>query len=181
MPSSSQRDERGRRVAPVAVPFMTLVGAVRGLGAARRRLHGEELGQSLAEFSLSLPLIVFLLLGGVDLARAYAVQLAVQNGARAGAEAAAIDYAPTASLAEARARDEMARTPGMSATGATVTVTFAQSDGVTACLGTPTVATPCFATVRVQYTFRTVTPWPLIPNVANFDRSTTMRTIKGPA
>jgi hypothetical protein len=29
--------------------------------------------------------------------------------------------------------------------------------------------------VRVTYTFRTITPWPMIPNVFTFDRSTTMR------
>lgn len=136
-------------------------------------------GQSIVEIAITLPILVFMLIGGADLARAYALQLAIQNGARAGAEAAAIDFSPTASRAEARARDEMARTPGMDANAPTVTVTFAKEDG-TACLSTPTVANPCFATVRVQHTFRTVVPWPLIPNVANFDRSTTMRTIKGP-
>ena len=139
----------------------------------------EEGGQSIVELALTLPIMVFILIGGADLARAYALQLAVQNGARAGSEAVAIDNAPTASRAEARARDEMARTPGMDASVPAVTVTFAKGDG-TACLNTPTVADPCFATVRVQYTFRTVVAWPLIPNVANFDRSTTMRTIKGP-
>lgn len=69
----------------------------------------------------------------------------------------------------------------MDAANATVTVTFKQVDGTTTCIDPPTPAVPCYATVRVQYTFRTVTPWPLIPNLANFDRSTTMRTIKGGA
>ena len=75
--------------------------------------------------------------------------------------------------------DEMDRSPGMVATNALVTVTFKQLDGVTTCTDPPSPAAPCYATVRVRYTFRTVTPWPLVPNVANFDRSTTMRTIKG--
>ena len=140
----------------------------------------EERGQSLVELALTLPIMVFVLIGGADLGRAYALQLAVQNGARAGAEAAAIDSSPTAALAEARARDEMARTPGMDSTAPTVTVNFKQSDGVTSCLTTPTVANPCFVTVRVIHTFNTVIPWPLIPNTATFDRATTMRTIKGP-
>ncbi len=145
-----------------------------------RRLSRDERGQSLVELALNLPIMVFLLIGGVDLGRAYAIQLAVQNGARAGAEAAAINYAPTVATTQARAIDEMGRTPSLDTSAATVTVTFAQADGVTACTNPPTLANPCFATVRVQYTFRTTTPWPLIPNTANFDRSTTMRTMASP-
>ena len=141
-------------------------------------LRGER-GQSVVELALTLPILVFILIGGADLARAFAMQLAVQNGARAGAEAAAIDFSPTVTLAEARARDEMARTPGMDSNTPTVTVTFKQADGTTNCLTTPTVATPCFVTVRVQFTYYAVIPWPLVPNTANFDRHTTMRTIKG--
>jgi Flp pilus assembly protein TadG len=140
----------------------------------------DEAGQSLVEFALTLPLLVYTLIGGADLARAYALQLAVQNGARAGAEAAAIDFAPTVSAAQARALDEMARTPGLDTAQAVVSVSFKRADGTTDCVNPPTIATPCFATVRVQYTFRTVIPWPLIPNVANFDRTTVMRMMAAP-
>ena len=136
----------------------------------------NELGQSLVELALSLPLLVFLLIGGTDLARAYALQIAAQNGARAGAESYAIDFTPTVTEATARARDEMSRTPGLDANNATITVSRAQPDGVTACVSPPTIINPCYVTVRVQYTFRTLIPWPLIPNQADFDRSTTMRT-----
>lgn len=139
----------------------------------------NERGQSMVELALTLPVLVFILIGGADLARAFAMQLAVQNGARAGAEAAAIDRSPTVGLAEARARNEMSRTPGMDSNVPTVTVTFKQANGTTDCLSTPTIANPCFATVRVQYTFNAVIPWPLVPNSATFDRQTTMRTIKG--
>ena len=144
-----------------------------------RTLWNDARGQALVEFALLLPLLVFVLMGGADIARAYALQLAVQNGARAGAEAAAMDFSPTESEARARAIDEMNRTPGMDSALATVTVTFGHDDG-SACNLDPTPAVPCFATVRVQYTFSTVTPWPLVPNTANFDRSTSMRIIKKP-
>jgi len=135
----------------------------------------------MVELALLLPILVFGLIGGADLARAYALQLAVQNGARAGAEAYAINFSPTAQLAIDRAKDEMGRTPGFTKdafgkVNATVTVTVAETDGATVCLSPPTVAEPCFVTVQVQYTFKTIIPWPLIPNVANFNRSTTMRT-----
>ena len=64
----------------------------------------------------------------------------------------------------------------MNAANATIDVDFKLTDMTTDCPSTaPTVAAPCFAIVRVRYTFRTVTPWPLIPNTANFDRSTIVR------
>ena len=142
----------------------------------------EERAQSMVEIALLLPMLVFLILAGGDLARAYALQLAVQNGARAGAEAAAIDFSPTILEAQGRTIDELSRTPGLDPAAATVTVTFKLTDGVTDCVTgvDPTPANPCWATVRVRYTFHTVTPWPLIPNTAYFDRTTTMRTIKTP-
>ncbi len=144
-------------------------------------MRRDEGGQSLVEYALTLPILVFGLVGAADLARAYAQDLAVQNGARAGAEAAAIDTTPTQSGTIARARDEMDRTPGMSSANATITVTLKQADGTTNCIDPPTPATPCFVTVRVRYTFNTVTPWPIVPNTATFDRQTIMRTIKGGA
>jgi len=152
------------------------------LRSIRIRFVPEERAQSLVEIALLMPMLVFLILAGGDLARAYALQLAVQNGARAGAEAAAIDFSPTTSEAQARALDELSRTPGLSPTDPSlvITVSFKKTDGLTDCAGDPTVADPCWATVRVRYTFHTVTPWPLIPNTAFFDRTTSMRTIKSP-
>lgn len=144
----------------------------------------EQRGQSLVEIALSLPLMAFLLLGGADMARAYAIQLAVQNGARAGAEAAAIDYSPTVAKAQARACDEMARTPGLDttacATNPVVNVTFLQNDGVSACPNPPVAATACYATVEIVYSFKLVTPWPLLPNSFTFDRTTSMRMFAAP-
>ncbi len=139
------------------------------------RLAWDDRGQSMVETALMLPILVFLILAGGDLARGYAIQIAIQNGARAGAEAAAIDYTPTAVEAEARARDEMSRTPGMDSTVPAVTVLFKQSDGSTACVSPPTLANPCFATVTVQMTWHTITAWPLIPNSFTFNRSTIVR------
>lgn len=133
------------------------------------------------EFALALPILTFGLIGGTDLARAFAIQLAVQNGARAGAEAAAIYTTPTPALTSLRAVDELGRTPFLQPTNSTITVSFRQPDGLTDCVNPPTVALPCYATVRVQYTFSTIVPWPIIPNTANFDRSTTMRTISPPS
>lgn len=140
-----------------------------------KSLWREDIGQSVVELALILPLFVGVLLGGADLARAYAVQLAVQNGARAGAESYAIDQTPTAAEASLAAVAEISRTPTVQGVNATVTISEAQADGVTTCVHPPPAATPCYVTVEVQYTFTTTIRWPLIPYQSNFDRVTTFR------
>jgi Flp pilus assembly protein TadG len=139
----------------------------------------EEIGQSMVELALLLPILVFGLIGAADLARAFALQLAIQNGARAGAEAYAIAFAPTPALAAGVAANEISRTPGIDINDPSLVVNTParpqHTDG-TDCVTTPTVAAPCFYTVTVQYTFHTLVAWPFIPNTANFNRSTTVRT-----
>ena len=137
----------------------------------------DEIGQSLVELALLRPILVFGLIGAADLARAFALQLAIQNGARAGAEAYAINFAPTPAMAGARALDEIQRTPGINVSILNITTPPrpVHTDG-TQCTTTPTIADPCFYTVTVQYQFHTIVPWPFIPNTADFNRSTTVRT-----
>ena len=149
---------------------------------ALRRFVRDDVGQSLVEIALTLPMLCFLLIGGADVARAFAIQIAVQNGARAAAEASAIDYTPTQAEALTWAIQEMNRTPGMNATlcnpstaTCTITITRKQLDGITDCIQTPDITTPCFFKVRVQYTWKTIIPWPMIPNSFNLDRSTSVR------
>jgi Flp pilus assembly protein TadG len=139
-----------------------------------RRFFRDDRGQSMVELGLLAPLLVFILLGGADLARAYAVQLAVQNGARAGAEAYAISATPTAALAQAAAVAEMNRTPTVNATSGNVVVSEYQPDG-SACVHPPMALQPCYVSVAVTYTFHTTTAWPFIPNTANFFRGTEFR------
>jgi len=139
------------------------------------RFLRREAGQSMVELALLLPVMVFGLIGAADLARAYALQLAVQNGARAGAEAYAIDYAKNQAQAITRARTEMSQTPGLNSANATINLTVAQADGTSCVVTPPTIADPCFVTVRVRYQFNTLVAWPIVPNQANFDRATVMR------
>jgi len=140
----------------------------------RVRWLKEDLGQSVVEIALALPIMVYLLVGGADMARAFAVQLAVQNGARAGAEASSLDYTPTQAEAILHAQQEMNRTPGMDANAATITWTRLKANG-SACPATTDYLNPCYYTVRVRYTYTTIIPWPLIPNTFYLDRSTMMR------
>ena len=95
----------------------------------------------MVELALTLPLLTFALLGGADLARAFALQIAVENGARAGAESYAIDSTPTTAEAQSAVVNEINRTPTANASASNVTVTKARSDGVTACVSPPTIAT----------------------------------------
>jgi Flp pilus assembly protein TadG len=133
-------------------------------------------GQSTLELALTLPMLVFAVLGGADMARAFALQIAVENGSRAGAESYAIDSTPTSAEAQAAAVAEINRTPTANAIASDVTVSKAQSDGVTACISPPTIATPCFVSVRVRYPWSTIVAWPLVPNGGMLDRTTTIRT-----
>jgi Flp pilus assembly protein TadG len=134
-------------------------------------------GQSIVELALCLPLLVFGVVGGADLARAYALQIAVENGSRAGAEAYAITSSSVRTPFEAQtaAVEEINRTPTAAATTAMVTVSTTLADGTTAC-NTTSLALPCYVNVRVQYTWKTVVAWPLVPNTGTFDRTTSMRT-----
>ncbi len=122
-----------------------------------------QAGQAVVELALSLPILVLGLLGGAEFARVYATQQAVENAARAGAEAYVIRSAANASQVQARAQQDMNSTPGLNPAAASVAVTF------------PTIGGVGYVTVRVQYTFRTIVAWPWIPNTANIDRTVTMR------
>ena len=140
-----------------------------------RDFIGDTAGQAMVELALTLPLLVFAILGGADLARAFALQIAVENGARAGAESYAIDSTPTNAEAQTAVVNEINRTPTASVQASDVTVTKAQSNG-SACVSPPTIATPCFVSVRVVYGWSTIIAWPIVPNNGTFDRTTTIRT-----
>lgn len=146
------------------------------------KLPRGEAGQSLIELALALPMLVFLLLGGLDFARSLSAQVGVLNAARVGAEAGASravgvsqPVATNDAAVIAYAREELNRVPGVDAATATITVTATRADNVTACLNPPTTATPCYITVRVRYTFRTAIAWPLLPNTIALDRSAQFR------
>jgi Flp pilus assembly protein TadG len=125
-------------------------------------MEGER-GQSMVELALLLPILVFGLIGAADMARAFGAQLATQNAARAGAEAAVLKVATTDALIETYALNELASVPGVNSADATVTVSHTTSGAVD------------YVTVSVRYTWRTLVAWPLVPNEATFDRSTKMR------
>lgn len=107
---------------------------------------------------------MFTILGGADMARAFAAQLGVQNSARAGAEAAVTKVATTDPQIVTYVVDELGRIAGVDAAAATVTVSYPTGPG-----GESLVS------VRVQYTYRTLVPWPFVPNTLSLDRTVTFR------
>ena len=124
----------------------------------------SESGQALVETALSLSLLVFTILGGADMARAFATQMGVQNAARAGAEAAVTRAATTDAEIVAYALDELGRIAGVDSAAATVTVTRTTAAGGVSLVN-----------VRVQYTYRTLAPWPFVPNTLSLDRTASFR------
>ena len=107
---------------------------------------------------------MFTILGGADMARAFAAQLGVQNSARAGAEASVTRAATTDPQIITYVTDELGRIAGVNAAAATVSVTHTVGAG-----GEQLV------NVRVQYTYRTLVPWPFVPNTLNLDKTATFR------
>ncbi len=126
--------------------------------------RASDSGQALVETALSLSLLVFTILGGADMARAFAAQLGVQNAARAGAEAWVTRAATTDAQAIAYATDELGRIAGVDAAAATITVTHTTGAGGESLVN-----------VRVQYTYRTLAPWPFVPNTLSLDKTATFR------
>jgi Flp pilus assembly protein TadG len=144
----------------------------------RRSSLGDDLGQAIIEFALLLPMICFLLIGGSDLARAYAMQLAVQNGARAGAESGAIGFNLTDAQIVTYVQAEMGRTPGMNGLNTVGTPTSCPSlnPGENCVLVShPVVSSVTYMKVQVRYSFQTIIAWPLVPNTATLDRTTQYR------
>lgn len=121
-------------------------------------------GQALVELALTLPVLVFVLMGGIDLARGFTALTGVQSAAKSAVEAASLGRVSADADIVAAARDDLGRTPGVDASLAAVTVVRATGPSAEQLL-----------TVSVRYTFRTLIAWPLVPNTVVLDRSTTQR------
>jgi Flp pilus assembly protein TadG len=125
--------------------------------------------------ALILPILLSLVGAGVDFARGYAAQMALQTASRNAAEAAAYDPAVTTqALAEAKARavvcTEAQRLPGFVAgsggnvatcTQPSVTVTWTSDSSAP---GANTRYPQVTVTVATSLDFKLTIPWPLLPN-----------------
>ncbi len=132
-------------------------------------------GQALAEFALILPILLGLVGGAIDFARAFEGSMTLQTATRNAAEAAAFDTAVTTpAQATARARAvvcaETQRLPGFepgaggnvaTCTNPVVTATWVRS---TTAPGANQKYPLVTVTVTTSMDFQLTVPWPLLPD-----------------
>src|SRR5258706_13544515 len=155
------------------------------------RFLRNDRGQSIVELALSAPILVMALIGGIDLMRIAAVQQAVVNSSRAGADVISQDPSISQANVLAVIKGELTGTPGLH--DLTVVMCADQVNPApvapSACVVLPTVsgsrygggradgvsctgnsAGICYVRVRVLYEFHTIIPWWFVPNVRVVDR-----------
>jgi len=112
-----------------------------------RGLRGSS-GQSLAEFAIAVPMLLLVVIGMVEFARAWMVRQVIVNVAREGARLAVV---PTSTQATVAARvDSLLTVSGINPANASITINTC--DG-TACAGQPDVVQ-----ISVPYQFALVGP-----------------------
>lgn len=135
----------------------------------RRRLNAQnrcDRGQALVELALIAPILIILMLGVIDYGRVYFAYVSVTNGARVGADYAAIGPTQAADTAaiKAAALGDTGDLLAQSSTNPDVTVVTANdSQG------------RLYADVTMTYTFSTLFPWPGLPTSINVERTVRSR------
>jgi Flp pilus assembly protein TadG len=140
----------------------------------RRIGRRPERGQSLVEFSLILPVFILLLFGILDMGRAIYAYNTVADAAREGVRVAIVNQIQTSPDCVQDRPIQNPLTPHWSIKAcaaksavslgiqpADVTVSYAAPPGVVLTCppsGSPTVSVGCIASVKVDYTFRAITP-----------------------
>jgi Flp pilus assembly protein TadG len=130
--------------------------------AIARPAKAARLGAAVVEFAFLLPLIVFLLVVCVDYARIFYYSLTVTNCARNGAvwgcDPTVATYSTYTSVSQAALADASNLTPTPTVTSQTVTV-----------------GSDSYIEVTVNYTFNTITRYPLVPSSVDISRTVRMR------
>lgn len=138
------------------------------------RQKPHRVGAAAMEFAFVLPLLMILLLGGIDFGRFPQTHLAVINAARAGAAYGSTHpYTPsTATVWNAAVRkavnDEMSNLAGYDSTKLTLAIS----------LGTDSEGNS-FVTVDVSYPFTPLLKWPTYATVLTLRQVAAMRSIRG--
>ncbi|MCH8025995.1 MAG: pilus assembly protein [Chloroflexi bacterium] len=129
------------------------------------RKRGDR-GQALVELAMIAPVLIIIMLGVIDYGRIYFAYVSVTNGARNGADYAAIgptEAADTAGI-KAAALTDTSDLLDQSATNPDVAVVTANdSQG------------SLYADVTMTYTFTTLFPWPGLPTSINVERTVRSR------
>lgn len=123
------------------------------------RAAAQARGQSLVELAILLPIVLTLVVGGLDLARAYERQLKLQSAVRNATEQVTRDiHIPTSQDAATQARKWICLALDLPATCTQVTVTVTT-------FSTPasaTSTTPTTVALSAAYGFSTLVPYPLL-------------------
>lgn len=137
-----------------------------------RRPGDRDRGQGLVEFALVFPLVMLLILGGIDIARGVFAYNTLANAARHGARVAAVNQLDPATPGPCNESMPIEDTiaPRWSWRGCTVstgssagaapgnvTVAYAAPPGVTISCS-PTLRVGCIATISVTATWQPITP-----------------------
>jgi Flp pilus assembly protein TadG len=128
----------------------------------RRSLCPQRPAAAIVEFAVLLPLLVFLIVVGVDFARIYYFDVILNNAARNGAVYGS-SY-PT------KAND----TAGIQNAALADTTDVSPSPTVTSTTGTDQDGNP-YVSVTVSWDFYTVVPYPGIPQPVSLSRTVQMR------
>ncbi|HTX75834.1 MAG TPA: TadE/TadG family type IV pilus assembly protein [Terracidiphilus sp.] len=141
------------------------------------RLFHREDGGSIAELALLMPLLLLILLGGIDFSRAYFLSIEVAGAAQAGAAYGVLHPTDTTGMSAAATADA----PNVSnLTVSTPTYGCECSDGTlssTSCTSKPTCTynVVYWISVTASTTYSPVFPWPHIPSSMTLSQTATMR------
>jgi Flp pilus assembly protein TadG len=149
----------------------------------RQRLQSSARGSALVELAMALPLLVLILVGTIDFARAFHMAIVLQNAARAGAQYGSIS---TGNASDTTGMNSAVTTSAAVDIG-TVSASssencFCATDSNPAASSVACTAT-CSSgshlvvsvTVTAASTFSTVTRFPGIPHTFSISRSATLR------
>lgn len=125
-----------------------------------KRIHNDDSGQTVVEFTLMLPFFLFMLLFLVEFGFAFYTQILVRNAASEAARYAAVGALPSAACADGSIEDRLVDASGGLVTcGGTDTITVTYQDAV---LGDYTRGSG--VAVRVTHVHDTVTPLGAVAN-----------------
>ncbi|HUE70040.1 MAG TPA: TadE/TadG family type IV pilus assembly protein [Pirellulaceae bacterium] len=142
--------------------------------AIRNPQSGRRRGAAATELALILPLLVTIVLGCVDFGRFGYMYIAVTNAARAGAGVGSSKRVTTATLEKWRTEIRTAAASEMSGqTGYDAArLTIPDPQLIVETSGLKRVS------VQVNYDFRMIVPWPLLPSQVTLSRTVQMRIIR---
>jgi len=146
----------------------------------RNRFHllrGEH-GASIVELAMLLPLFPLLLLGGIDFARAYYLELELAGAVHAAAAYGSQNPTDTTGMQTA-AQDDAPNVPNLSVETPTYGCECSDGSNYSAsCSTTPSCPTNnevYRVNVTVTGTYKPIFPWPGIPSSMSFSSSASMR------